>query len=1154
MRRTLLCFQVICLASMVIAIALAPGISSAATCEKWAGKVVSLQGTVDAKVAGGTQWQPAKLNDTYCPGDMLRTGRRSRAEVALQNHPLLRLDENSTITFAGMKDERTSLIDMLSGAALFFSRVTRNLEVRTATVNAGVEGTEFFIRVEEGKTSLSVFEGKVLASNEAGSLPVTTGQSAVAEKGKAPVPLLVIRPRDAVQWAIYYPPVIYARPDNFQSVSDPGLKGMLQKSVDSYWKGDLAGAFSAIEGAPQDISDPVFFTYRASLLLTVGRVDEARADIDQALRLDPKNSDAFALQSIVAVAQNDQEKALNLAQKAVEAGPKSPTAQIALSYAQQATFNLQGASNSVNEAVKLDPENALAWARLADLRQSFGELDKSLDAAKKAAALSPGLSRTQTVLGFAYLTEVNTREAIDTFSKAIELDQSDPLPRLGLGLAKIREGHLEEGRREIEIAATLDPDNGLIRSYLGKAYYEEKRDKLATGQYDMAKTLDPLDPTSYFYDAILKQTTNRPVEALHELQKAIELNDNRAVYRSRLLLDQDLAARSASLARIYTDLGFQQRALVEGWKSVNTAPSDFSGHRFLADTYSALPRHEIARVSELLLSQLLQPINITPIQPRLAEGNLFTSSGAGPSSLSFNEFNPLFNRNRIALQVSGIVGENSTLGDEAVVSGIYNKLSYSVGQNYFETDGVRQNNDLTDKIFNAFVQYELFPRTSIQAEYRYRDTERGDLELVFRNDNFNPTLRQEEERNNFRVGFHHSFSPSSNLIGNFSYNKNDPKISFTYLLPFEPIFPPPPVEDSYDISGDEKAYTGELQYIFRTDYMNTLVGAGYFNIKQDLIINENAIWPGVDPPIVLAASPPPADVLDIEIDHYNVYLYSNLNLIKNLTLTVGASGDFYKNDDNQQDDRDLKKDQFNPKFGITWNLLPNTTLRGAVFRTFKRTLVTDQTLEPTQVAGFNQFYDDANATKAWVYGAAVDQKFSQNLFGGAEFSYRDLEVPTLVLQQTGFIWRDGEWDEYAGRAYLYWTPHKWIGLRGGYEYEKFDGDNLREGIREVKTHSVPLGVNFYHPSGWSTGLSTTYYNQEGNFQGKVNPISFETGKDTFWVVDAVISYRLPKRYGFVSVGATNLFDKKFNFADLDIDNPRIQPGRTVYGKVTVALP
>ena len=138
-------------------------------------------------------------------------------------------------------------------------------------------------------------------------------------------------------------------------------------------------------------------------------------------------------------------------------------------------------------------------------------------------------------------------------------------------------------------------------------------------EYEQAKLLDPKDPTPWFYDAIQKQTTNRPVEALHDLQHSIELNNNRAVYRSRLLLDQDLAARSAAVGRIYRDLGFEQLALIEGWKSVNTDPSNYSAHRLLADSYSALPRHEIARVSELLQSQLLQPINLTPVQPNLAE-------------------------------------------------------------------------------------------------------------------------------------------------------------------------------------------------------------------------------------------------------------------------------------------------------------------------------------------------------------------------------------------------------------------------------------------------------------------------------------------------------------------------------------------------------
>ena len=233
--------------------------------------------------------------------------------------------------------------------------------------------------------------------------------------------------------------------------------------------------------------------------------------------------------------------------------------------------------------MEVNPNDALAWARLAELHMSFADLDDALEAAQKAAAIEPNLSRTQTVLGFAYLTQVKTTESKQAFERAIELDQADPLARLGLGLAIIREGDLDAGRGELDIAVSLDPDNSLMRSYLGKAYYEEKLDKQSADQYQMAKSLDPKDPTPYFYDAIRKQTTNRPVEALQDMQKAIELNDNRAVYRSRLLLDSDLAARSAAQARIYSDLGFQQLALVEGWKSVNTDPTNFSAHRLLAD-------------------------------------------------------------------------------------------------------------------------------------------------------------------------------------------------------------------------------------------------------------------------------------------------------------------------------------------------------------------------------------------------------------------------------------------------------------------------------------------------------------------------------------------------------------------------------------------
>jgi len=1136
-----------------------PRAAHAERCEKWAAKAVSVEGTVEARLSGETAWQPVRMDDTFCPGDVIRVQKQSRAGIALGNHPVVRLDENTSIVLGGMKDERTSVMNLVEGALHFFSRVTRNLEVQTAFVNAGVEGTEGFVRVDGNRTSIIIFEGKVLAANEAGSLALTSGQAAVAERDKAPVRTTVVRPWDAVQWALHYPPVIHYLPSDFHGDAD------IQKSMEAYWKGDLTGAFAGIERVTEGIRDPRLFIYRASLLLTVGRVEESNADIGRALSLAPGNADAMALQSIIAVAQNEKDKALDIARKAVDADPNSATARVALSYAQQAHFDLDGALESLKEAVRLGPENGLAWARLAELQMSFGKLGEALEAAEKASSLNPNLARTQTVLGYAYLSQVKTKKARGAFEKAIGHDQSDPLPRLGLGLALIRGSNLEEGRREIEVAVSLDPDNAVVRSYLGKAYFEEKRGKLAEAQLDMAKGLDPLDPTAFFYDAIEKQTANRPVEALHDMQTAIELNDNRAVYRSRLLLDEDLAARSASLARIYGDLGFEQLALVEGWKSVNTAPDNYSAHRFLADSYSALPRHEIARVSELLQSQLLQPVNITPVQPHLAEGNLFVVSGSGPADLSFNEFNPMFLRNRAAVQMSGIVGENGTVGEEVTVSGLYKKGSLSVGQYHLETDGFRENNDLTDDIYNAFFQMELTHKTSVQAEYRYRKTDRGDLTLRFFPDDFLPGERQEDKTNTYRLGFHHAFSPGSDLIGNFMHQNKDAGL---VLKQDVPPMPPPfgfpfPTQSVTTFDGDIETTGGEIQQLFSSKYVKVTGGAGHFEIDWKDVDTYEQFDPSVSPPVSLF--PASVSTVDEDDSHTNAYLYSYINYLKNVTFTVGGSYDSFESEvvtryeglpDIKQN---IDKDQFNPKFGVVWNPFVNTTVRGAAFKTLKRVLIAEQTIEPTQVAGFNQFFDDINATESWRYGMAVDQKFPKDIYGGVELSRRDLEVPFFSYADPfapvlGFA----DWKEESARAYLYWTPMKWMGLSAEYLYEKFERDEeATNGIKDVKTHRVPLGINFSHPSGLGATVRGTFHDQSGDFERQDVPGIFYPGKDSFWLVDASISYRLPRRYGFITVGGKNLFDEDFRYFDTgvgnNIQNPSVQPDRMFFARLTLSL-
>ena len=51
------------------------------------------------------------------------------------------------------------------------------------------------------------------------------------------------------------------------------------------------------------------------------------------------------------------------------------------------------------------------------------------------------------------------------------------------------------------------------------------------------------------------------------------------------------------------------------------------------------------------------------------------------------------------------------------------------------------------------------------------------------------------------------------------------------------------------------------------------------------------------------------------------------------------------------------------------------------------------------------------------------------------------------------------------------------------------------------------------------------------------------GMENFWVVDAAVSYRLPRRYGLISLTVKNLLNNTFRFQDTDPETPGIFPER-----------
>ncbi len=1082
-------------------------------CEEPAGRFASIDGEVDVQSVG-VYWRTAQLDQSLCEGDTIHVGDRSRVAIQLINNAVLRIDQNTTIrlvNISGKTGER-SWLDLVKGALQSFSRQPWLLRLTTPHLKGDIDGTEFYVQADDDRSLLIVLEGRVLVSNDKGHLALASGQAATAEAGKAPVYRIVVRPRNAVQWALYYPPVLAVLGGRVDRASAE-VPASLMEAIQHAGRGNPASAFKALDRVADADRDARFFLYRAALFLSVGRVVEARADIDKTLKQDPNAGLAYALRTIIHVTQNEREQALADAERAHTLSATA-AAKIALSYAQQANVRIEAARDTLLLAVRDHPDDPLAWARLGELWLMLGDRRQALAAAAKAAALAPDLARTQLVLGFAALAERRNRAASAAFERAIVLSSADPLVHLGLGLVKISAGDLAEGRKALEVAVALDSNSALLRAYLGKAYFEEKRSPLDAHQYSLAKSLDALDPTAYLYDGIRQQTESQPVEALRDLVTSIDLNGNRAVYRSRLLLDKDRAARGTSLSRAYRDLGFTQLGINQSTASLALDPSNASAHRFLSDSYLGVRRHEIARVSELLQAQLMQDININPIQPSVAETNLNIVTIGGPATPGFNEFTPLFEQNMVQLDVTGFGGKNDTYGGEGVVTALYDRFSFSAGGYHYNSDGWRDNNALTEHILDGFAQAAITPELNLQAEFRRRESEEGDLAFNFDPDNFLLNKTVEREQDTIRVGLRYSPTPRSNFLFSFIHGDRDDQLvqSDTELTLGTMAQPTAFINSQLSDDGDQF----EGQYLYQRDRFNLVAGLAYSDVdsRSDVIIS----FADIDDPLV--------DSSKDTIIHPRGYLYTNINFPTPVTWTLGFSYDDYE-------EKPVKETSFNPKLGVQWWVTEDLRLRAAAFKTLKPALVNNRSIEPTQVAGFNQFFDDLDATESWRYGGGFDWQLTRDLSLGGEVTWRDLDEPIVVIEDGTETAKFEDREEQYHFLYLYWTPMTRLGVTAQFVYDRYTSeegtatqiDNLPE---KVVTVGSPIRATYFHPSGFFAGLGGTFVHQDV----KRSELATQgQGSDSFFLVDAVVGYRLPKRFGLVSLGVTNLLDTDFEYQD-----------------------
>jgi len=1092
------------------------------------GKLASVQNQVDTRRSPSQDWIPSTLDEVLFDGDRVRTGDASRAAILYSDQTLHRINARSEVEVLPPQAGNPGVLRVISGQHYFSSRAPKDYgRIETPTVTAAIRGTEFAIDVAaDGTTTITMIEGLVDASNSFGSVQVRAGEAAYVQPGKAPVRRVEVRPRDAVAWSLYYPPIL---------------------------GGADAERLRAMGTDGQDLA-------RAAELLSAGQVDEAAPLIDRVRQRDASAPVALALASVIEVAADRKEEALNLARRAVEADSNSAAAALAMSFAWQAGFDIARARKMAETAARLDPESGEALARVAELRLAEGDTKGAKEAAERAVRRDPNSARALTVLGFVRLAELRSAWALETFQRAVDSDPGFPLARLGHGLARMRRGDLARGREEMQTAVILDPANSLLRSYLSKAYYEERRKDEAEKELALAKELDPSDPTPHLYDAILKQTYNRPVEAMKDLHESIELNDNRAVYRSRLLLDEDLAVRSADLATIYNDLGFEQLGMVTARRSADRDQSNSSSHLFLAGNYRGLPGFSSAFLSETLQARIYQPVNVNAVRPDIVN-----------ESVSFNEYTPLFDRPRVRGFVGAVYGKTDTSLDEYFDPGDVcidpggnigpcqdlieidssnpraGDLTLTLNRDRFagaisyqgvRDEGFRVNNDVSSDTVRGFFVFAPSYRDQFQINIIDGSRETGDLPLR----GF-PALvgleRIETELTNIGVGYHRIISPAADLAISAIYSDTRQNLGISFF----------DLTSTAELKGPQI----EGQYVLRKKTVTWTAGAGHFDGEQAVTSGLG----GMDPVTTKG-----------DDSFSNAYVYAKIRDLGPVEISAGAAyedvlapvGLLPPRDSNiLLGDVTFEDTRVSPKFGLSAYATSTTVVRATAYGRLAPAIGRLQTLEPTQVAGFNQFFDDPGGTSSVNYGIGLDQTFARSIFGGFSVLRRNLDIPEPTCDTpdpnagcafqpaTGYTERNS--DDWLANLYFNATAGKRVAVSLEYAYEERDFDFTQVSNNSlfedyVETRRLRPQVRFFLPMGFFTVVRGTHYDQEVHqFDDLASPARSTIDAD-FWIADLQLGYRLPRRWGSIVLNASNITNHRFVYYLSSLEED-VVPARTV---------
>ncbi|MEO8648305.1 MAG: tetratricopeptide repeat protein [Acidobacteriota bacterium] len=260
---------------------------------------------------------------------------------------------------------------------------------------------------------------------------------------------------------------------------------------------------------------------RWRVLFARDQFDQAAADINDGLKLDPENRDLTIGLGDVSFARRDFPTALTAYQKAVLLVPNSADIYYRIAQTQKELGNIDGQRTAAEEAINkrtqylsesqllvaeayqrtakydqaLDfyqkaitakPDNYAAYRNMADIYRSQGNFSEAIEISKKGQRLFPNDSYFYSDLSWFYSLSNRKQDAVDAALAAIRLSAENAIAYRNLCRAYNDLGNASEAVKACNNALSRKADDGETLYYLGNAYTLAGRKGDATRAFSRA--------------------------------------------------------------------------------------------------------------------------------------------------------------------------------------------------------------------------------------------------------------------------------------------------------------------------------------------------------------------------------------------------------------------------------------------------------------------------------------------------------------------------------------------------------------------------------------------------------------------------------------------------------------------------------------------